>query len=98
MATIPGAAFYHGVISDECRKNRGERDALMESLDRLWNKYDDLKKAWPIGKGAKIHVALCLERPTVGTIERLRLAYNAKDDVAFEKALEDFAAEGKYPE
>lgn len=67
-ATVPGTIAKHAIISDECRRNRGEAEALAEAMDRLWREYESCAPAWK-DKGARFHFVLTLERPTADTQE-----------------------------
>jgi hypothetical protein len=60
---IPGAA-QHAIITDQCRQNKGDAAVIEEACQRIrdaWN--NGVSKGWPIGSGARFHVALIVERP-----------------------------------
>ncbi len=61
---IPGSMAKHAIISDDCRTNRTDAGALDEAFDRVREEYFRCAAGWPIGKGAKFHIALTIERPT----------------------------------
>lgn len=64
MATIvPGIKAQHAVISDTCRTGLGEYMAFEEAMRRLRHAYEQACNGWTIGKGAKIHVVLTVQRP-----------------------------------
>jgi hypothetical protein len=63
MATIPGAAAQHVTITDDCRRNRTSSTALAVALDKLDRAAHQAFNGWPIGTGAKLHLALVVERP-----------------------------------
>ena len=60
---IPGACACHAIISDECRSTHGDEGALQESVRRISDHYRRIVDGWCIGKGAKIHIAITVERP-----------------------------------
>jgi hypothetical protein len=68
---VEGIKAVHAIITDECRKNKGEFDAIVEATNRITTEYVDfLVKTHPIGKGVKFHVVLSVEegRPQQSTI------------------------------
>ncbi len=62
MTTVPGIKAVHAIISDACRTGRGEDGAIEEALRRIRQEYDACRPAWPVGKGARFHVVLTVER------------------------------------
>lgn len=63
MTKLPGAVAAHAIISDDCRRNRGNEGAFEEAIVRLRKQYDQIVDGWPIGSDVKIHLALTIERP-----------------------------------
>jgi hypothetical protein len=63
MAYIPGAA-KHAIITDDCRRNKGDDVVMEEALQRIRAEWPNVAKGWPIGKGGRFHVALIVERPS----------------------------------
>jgi hypothetical protein len=59
---VPGIIDVHAVISDACRVGRGEDGAEVETLRRVSDALRSLFRAWPIGRGVKIHVQVSIER------------------------------------
>lgn len=64
MSQIPGIKGAHCIISDECRSNHGDIGAFNEAMRRLRDEYERCANNWTIGRGAKLHLVLSLERPT----------------------------------
>lgn len=63
MTNIEGIKAEHSIISDECRSNHGDDGALKEAIRRLEEVYNKTCNGWTIGKGAKIHIVMTVERP-----------------------------------
>ena len=62
VTSIPGIKTVEIVITDEMRKE-GDRRALELAIAQLTNEYYLLTECWPIGKHAKIRVALTIDHP-----------------------------------
>lgn len=67
--TMPGVKAGHCRISDQCRSGRGDRGAFDEAVNRMRAIYDAMCESWPIGKDAKLHLVLVIERPSDSTGE-----------------------------
>lgn len=63
LDVIPGAA-KHAIITDECRRNKGDDAVIEEALQRLRDEWPKVAKGWPVGSGGRFHVVLIVERPT----------------------------------
>ena len=61
MSRIPGIPAKHAIISDDCRRGRGDDGAIDEAIRRMREAYDQLMKCWPVGRGTKFHVVLTVE-------------------------------------
>ncbi len=61
---IPGAA-KHAIITDECRRNKGDERVMEEALQRLRDEWPNVANGWPVGAGGRFHVVLIVERPPV---------------------------------
>jgi hypothetical protein len=59
---IPGAA-KHAIITDQCRQNKGDQAVMDEACERLRDEWRHVAAGWPVGSGARFHVALIVERP-----------------------------------
>lgn len=60
---LPGMQALHAWITDTCRTNRGDDGAIDEVLRRLIEQLRLTMHGWKIGRGAKIHVGMTVERP-----------------------------------
>lgn len=61
---IPGTCAYHGIITDECRRNRGNVGALAEAYRRMLEQYRQfISEKNGLGIGLTFHVVLTVERP-----------------------------------
>jgi hypothetical protein len=60
---IPGSSVAHVVVTDECREKKGDWTCYEEGLRRLREMYATICKGWPVGKKAKIHLVMTVERP-----------------------------------
>ena len=60
---VPGMQAIHAVISDDCRKGRGDNGAIEEALDRARKELRACMGGWQQGRGAKFHVVVTVERP-----------------------------------
>jgi len=61
-----GETAMHLVVSDACRRGRTDNGAITEAFGRIRQEYGVLCNNWPIGKDAKIHLYVTLERPYAG--------------------------------
>jgi hypothetical protein len=60
---VPGTKAKHCVITDTCRSNRGDNEAINEALRRIREEYLACVDGWPVGKGVEFHVVLTVKRP-----------------------------------
>jgi len=67
-ARVPGIMAQHCIVSDTCRTNRTDGGAFNEAMERLRQAYRDCCKGWPIGKEAKLHLVLTVERPELSPL------------------------------
>jgi hypothetical protein len=63
MLTMPGMQAMHAIVSDECRKGRGDDGVIDEVVRRLSESMRATLKGWDLGRGVKIHVGMTVERP-----------------------------------
>ncbi len=59
---IPGTIAKHAIVTDTCRRNKGDYPAGDEAVTRLLNEYFECMDAWK-DKGAQFHFVLTIERP-----------------------------------
>ena len=60
---ISGAPAKHAIITDECRRNKGDTAVIEEALQRLRDEWAHIAKGWPIGAGGRFHVVMAVEQP-----------------------------------
>lgn len=62
-STVPGIAAAHAIITEECRRNRGDVGAFEEAVRRLRKAFDEGLTFWALGTGKRIHLVLTVELP-----------------------------------
>jgi hypothetical protein len=63
VTKVEGICAKHAIITDVCRRNRGDEDAVEEALLRARNALSLAMKGWDVGRGVKFHVVVTVERP-----------------------------------
>lgn len=63
MSHLPGLKALHAIISDDCRRNRGDEGAIDEALRRVREEYLACVRSWHPHKGVKFNVLLTVEAP-----------------------------------
>jgi hypothetical protein len=61
--TIPGTKAKHAIITDQCRINRGDREAAEEALSRLREEALECMAGHDFGHGVQFHLVLTVEKP-----------------------------------
>lgn len=62
MDYIKGAVV-HAIITEACRRNRGDVAVIEEAIQRLRNGWASVSRNWPIEAGGRFHVVLISEPP-----------------------------------
>lgn len=62
MSTVKVRA-HQRIITDDCRRNRGEHEAVDEAMRTSTEAAKKLLKHWPLGAGTKIIVTVEVEYP-----------------------------------
>ena len=65
MFETKGIKVIHAIVTDECRTNRGDTEAIKEAMYRIKNECDQLIKWHAVGKDVKFHIILSVEMPEV---------------------------------
>ena len=60
---VPGLCAVHAVVTDDCRRNRGDEGAADEALARADRALRSALRGWDRDRGATFHVVVTVERP-----------------------------------
>lgn len=63
--TIPGACIAHKIITDQCRINRRDHDALDVAIEEVRRFAENNMKQIAVGGDWKFHIVCTIERPAV---------------------------------
>ena len=63
MKNLKGSCAQHCLITDVCRRGRGNAGAFDEAVARVRKVYEQCLDGWGDKQGVKYHLVLTVERP-----------------------------------